>query len=985
MSAAPTGPAELAAALSGRYRIEREIGRGGMAVVYLADDVRYGRPVAIKVMHPRLTAAIGRDRFLREIEIAARLTHPHIVPLHDSGTAAGQLYYVMPYIAGESLRARLVLEKQLPLEEALRLTREIASALGHAHHRGLIHRDVKPENVLLSDGIALVTDFGIARAMRSSTPGEGNAEGMPTQVTLTGPGMIIGTPRYMAPEQAVGGTVDARSDLYALACVLYEMLAGVPPFTEPAMETLVRQLLTDVPAPVTVHRASIPAAVAAVIAQGLAKSPGDRHPTMARFAEALAGAARGEATPAPVPAATGVATAHNLPRQRTRLIGRGPELAQCASRLNETRLLSITAIGGCGKTRLALEVAQGQLPNFPDGVWFVDLAPVVDAERVVQATAIVLGVRERPGVPLIETLAEELSGRCTLIVLDNCEHVRERAAELADRLLAATSDLKLVVTSRESLGVEGESTFSLESLPVPEAVQLFCDRARVVDARFEPSEPTRAAIAEICRRLDGIPLAVELAAARVKMLTAEQILARLDDRFRLLSAGSTALPRHQTLRATIQWSYDQLSEEDQRFFRQLAVFAGGWTLEGATRVAAAEADEFTVLDAITRLADKSLVGMDREGGEARYTMLETVRQFALERLVETGEGDEARARHLDFFVALAEEAAPELLGPQQRAWLQRLDRERENLLLAHAACDRPDGGAERGLRLVSSLTRYWVSCGLLPLGYRVAGAALSRAGAQERSRARCLALVAAGQLGFFMGQYDQAQAYLEESLTIAREYEDTVPIISALRALGTVSMAQKNMARAREHMEEALSLARLDGDRIRLAIALSHLAELDRAEGELETAERRYEESLAVCRELGNHDNIAINLLNLALLAVGRGAGARARVLLREALAIAEEIGSRYSGQAVLEVASGLATSIGDWERAARFDGASEAQRELMGVRREPPDEAFFEPLLAQAREALGRAAVDDAKSAGRALSYEAAIAEARPWLEAEG
>jgi non-specific serine/threonine protein kinase len=630
-------PRALRDATADRYRIERELGRGGMATVYLAHDLKYGRPVAIKVMHPELAAAIGHDRFLREIEIAARLTHPHILPLHDSGAADTQLYYVMPYIEGESLRARLLREKQLPVEDALRLTREIASALGLAHHHGLVHRDVKPENVLLSDGIALVADFGIARAM-STTGGRG----------LTTAGRAIGTPAYMAPEQAMGNTdVDGRADLYALGCVLYEMLAGQPPFTGRA-DSLVYQHLNAEPRLVTELRPSVPAGVAAAIARALAKFPADRYPTMARFAEALAVATTGAPTPTPRPEPETGAVPNNLPRQRTRFIGREKELAECARLMGDTRLLTLAGIGGCGKTRLALRLAENLLASFPDGVWFVDLAPLKDAHRVALTVATVLGVPEQPGAPLADLLVRHLQSQRALLVLDNCEHVLDPAAELADTLLGACADLKLIATSREGLGIDGERIVSLRSLSVPpraeahtlatveasEAVRLFVDRAQVVDPQFGLSEASAGPVAEICRRLDGIPLAIELAAARVRVLSVEEICARLDDRFRLLTGGSkTALPRHQTLRATIQWSFDQLAPQEQQLFRVFSVFAGGWTLAAATRVAGPEADEFEVLDAITRLVDKSLVTMEREvAGESRYAMLETVRQYAQEQL-----------------------------------------------------------------------------------------------------------------------------------------------------------------------------------------------------------------------------------------------------------------------------------------------------------------------------------------------------------------
>ena len=976
------------------YRIERELGRGGMAMVYLAEDTKHGRQVAIKVMHPEMAEEIGHDRFLREIEIAARLTHPHILPLHDSGVADGQLYYVMPYIAGESLRARMNREKRLPIDEALRLTREIASALGYAHRQGLIHRDIKPENVLLSDGITLVADFGIARG---SITGARSSEAAREAATMAGE--VIGTPRYMAPEQAVGSDVDGRTDQYALSCVLYEMLAGESPFTEPTMDGLIRQHLSMEPRPVTEHRASVPSSISDVIMRGLAKAPADRYANMAQFAEALASAGMGGSTHLTSRQVAGTATPNNLPPPRTHFIGREKELAECARLLGDTRLLTLTGIGGCGKTRITLRLAENLLGAYPDGVWFVDLAPLNDAGSVVSTAATVLGVREEHGTPLIDRLTRHVNVGRVLIVLDNCEHVLAAAGDLAEALLATSTDLKLVVTSREGLGVAGEQTFSVRSLPVPaqgkgtdfnsiessDAVRLFVDRARLVEPRFTLDVTNAPVISEICHRLDGIPLAIELAAARVKVLTVEQIREKLDDRFRLLTGGiKTALARHQTLRATIQWSYDHLSEEEQRLFRVLAVFAGGWTLSGATAVLGADADEFEVLDTITHLVDKSLVGMVREGGEGRYRMLETVRQYAQERLKDTGEGDEARTRHLSFYLALAEEAEPMLRGPEQGAWMSRLDRERENLLLAHAWCDRAEGGAGKGLRLVHAVQGYWLHFSHLEQGYRVTLEALERAGTKERSLARSGGLYAAGVLGLFTGRYDEAKGYLEECLSIAREVGNKGRASGALRLLGMVAHSQGDRAKARKYSEEGLALARDLGDKHKISLGLNSLAELDRAEGDLESAEPLYEETLSLHRELRDHLNIALNLVNLAMVSIGRGAGLRSRDMLLEALGIAEEMDAKDVGQFVMDAAAGLGASLGDWRAAARFHGASLARMELTGFHREAPDEAFIVPLIGRARSELGEAAFAAAESAGRALSYEAAVSEMRQWLAAE-
>ena len=635
----------------GSYRIERLLGHGGMATVFLAQDLKHRRTVAIKILKTEIGAAVGNRRFLREIEIAAQLVHPHILPLFDSGAVGDQLYYVMPHVEGGSLRSRLQRERLLPVDEALRLAREIASALGHSHRQGFIHRDIKPENILLSDGIALVADFGIARLM-SASGGE----------ALTGSWTVLGTPRYMSPEQALGtGSVGAPSDLYSLACVLYEMLAGQPPFTAPGVMTVLSQHAGQLVPPLREKRPEIPEGIERAIERALAKTPDDRYPTAAHFVEALTAGTIGT----PIPASStsqDIDIPHNLPPQRTSFVGRERELTECVKLLHETRLLTLTGIGGCGKTRLALKLAEGLLGSYPDGVWFADLAPLSDGSGVPETVALVLGVRGGSGNDVTETLCRHVEDRRALLVLDNCEHLLESSGQLVDALLNGGDQLRILITSREGLGIDGERQFAVRSLPVPvqesgcnlqaveasAAVQLFVDRARVVDPAFTLTELNASAVADVCRRLDGIPLAIELAAARVKVLSVEEILSKLDDRFRLLTGGKKALPRHQTLWSVFEWSYDHLTADERRLFRLLSVFAGGWTLAAATAVSSQTSDEFEVLELLTHLVSKSLVVVERVATDrVRYRLLETSRQFAQQKLNDLGEGEAERTRHLE--------------------------------------------------------------------------------------------------------------------------------------------------------------------------------------------------------------------------------------------------------------------------------------------------------------------------------------------------
>ncbi len=691
------------------------------------------------------------------------------------------------------------------------------------------------------------------------------------------------------------------------------------------------------------------------------------------------------------------ATPNNLAQQVTSFVGRKRELDEVRALLRNTRLLTLSGAGGIGKTRLSQQLAADVLDDFPDGVWFVELAALADPRLVPQSVAFVLGVKEEAGHPVVEALDKFVKDRRLLIVLDNCEHLVQACAELATRLLRSGPHLKLLASSREPLRVAGETTYPVPALAVPdagksvtpttltqyEAVLLFIDRAAAAQPSFQITDQNATAVADICQRLDGIPLAIELAAARVRTLSVDMIAARLGDRFRLLAGGHrTALPRQQTLRALIDWSYDLLTESERVLLRRLAVFAGGWTLEGAEAVGAGgDIGGGDVLDLLARLVEKSLVTMEGDG--RRYRLVETVRQYAQERCDEAGEGDAARDRHLAFYLALAERANPELVGPDQGIWLARLDLEGENLLAAHAWCDRADGGAELGMRLVFAMNFYMFYRGLLALLHRVTLEALARS--RVPTAGRCLVLHTAGKASLFMGRFAEAHAYLEEALASAREIGDVRRVAMILDELGAVAMGNGDLVTARLHAEQALVLAKDQGDKRTLFSTSTTLAQLSRMEGDLDTAEALYAQVLILAREIGDRESIAIGLLNAAMAAIGRGAAERARPMLLEALNIAGNIGSKPAGQSVLEVAAGLAALRKEWSRAARSFGAAEALMAQTGLQRDPADEAFLAPLMALAREALGGVAFSTIATSGRALRFEEVTAEVRTWLEASG
>ncbi|MBI5716167.1 MAG: tetratricopeptide repeat protein [Burkholderiales bacterium] len=695
------------------------------------------------------------------------------------------------------------------------------------------------------------------------------------------------------------------------------------------------------------------------------------------------------------------ATPNNLAQQLNSFVGRERELAEVRALLAKTRLLTLLGMGGIGKSRLSVQLGAELLDEYPDGVWLVELAPLADPLLVPQALASVLGVKEEQGSSVTDALLSYVRDKTLLVILDNCEHVVHACADLAKRLLQAAPGVRVLGSSRDVLQVAGETAYQVPTLSVPgdegaeveertvppahlarlarhEAVRLFMDRASAVQPALRLTAQNAGAVASICRQLDGIPLALELAAARTRALSVQAIAARLADRFRLLVSGDrTVLPRQRTLRALIDWSFDLLDEAERMLFRRLSVFAGGWTLESAEAVCEGGGIESPhVLDLLARLVEKSLVVMD--AGGTRYRMLETVRAYALEKLVEAGDEAATRGRHLEHFLGLAETARPHLAGPVQSLWLKRLDQERENFIAAHDWCGRAEECAMQGLQLVFVLKTYWRIRGLLGLGQRITVEASMREAARPRGFARCRVLCDAGQLTYFMGRYDESRRYLEESHAIAMEIGDRGRMAAVLQPLGTVYVALGERARARATYESAVMLAREVGEPRQLAAALNGLAQLHHADGSLEVAQPLYEQVLAIARDLGDQESIAIAQLNRAMVFISSRRLADAVPVLREVQAIAAAVGSKPVEKSLLEVCAGLCAARGDPRSAAWLFGAAEALGERTGIRRDANDEAYLVPLLAAARGSLGPQAFSECELAGRSAGVDAASAEAQ-------
>jgi predicted ATPase/class 3 adenylate cyclase/tetratricopeptide (TPR) repeat protein len=632
------------------------------------------------------------------------------------------------------------------------------------------------------------------------------------------------------------------------------------------------------------------------------------------------------------------AVPNNLPRQLTTFIGREREIGDVKRLLAEAHLLTVTGTGGNGKTRLSLEVASGLLDEYPAGVWLLEFAALSDPALVPQGLATTLGVREEPGRPLLSTLVEHLRPQRALLVFDNCEHLIEACARLVDAVLHACPQVKILASSREPLGLTGEVAFRIPPLSMPdprrlpplerfteyEAIRLFVDRAAAVKPGFLLTEGTMAAVAQICQRLDGIPLAIELAAARVRSLSVHQIAAHLDERFRLLTGGSrTAMARHQTLRGLIDWSYALLSDAERSLLRRLSVFAGGWTLAAGEAVGTGhDVDRDGLVELLGRLVDKSLVLMDDQGQEVRYRLLETIRQYALDKLAETSEAEAVRDRHRDFFVGFAEDTEKRLQGREQVVGLKRFEVDHDNLRAAlRWSLDRED--TEVALRLGSALWLFWDTRGYIREGREWVDELLARANALPASaitlvsqRARAKLLDGAGRLRARWSEYAKACELDAEALAVWRELGDQRGMAEALNNLGVGMRYLGDRARSKVAVEEGLALFRGLADRRGIAHALNNLAELARIEGDLARARALFEESVPLFEAIEDERGLSYALDNLGGILTAQGDYTRAEMLYGRSLQLAEELGDKHAIATALRSLGGVAHHRRDHVRA---------------------------------------------------------------------
>lgn len=680
---------------------------------------------------------------------------------------------------------------------------------------------------------------------------------------------------------------------------------------------------------------------------------------------------------------------HNLPLQPTPLIGREMEIRAIAARALDPliRLLTLTGPAGSGKTRLSLAAAAELLESFSDGIFFINFAPIADPRLVTSVIAQTIGVRDDAERNLDVAIRDHLQDKRVLLVLDNLEHLVSSAADIG-HLIATVPGLTMLATSRIPLRLRGEHEYPVLPLSLPdvrdihdvdslarfESVQLFRERARAVQPDFDITLANARAVAEICVRLDGLPLAIELAAARIRVLTAEAILARLTSRLKLLTAGPHDVPsRQQTLRGAIDWSYDLLREEEQVLFRRLAVFSGRAVLEAIEEVCCDGGFDPDVLDRVSSLVEKSLLRtLAQEAGEPAALMLETMHEYAREKLENSGEAVDIATRHLGYFLALAEQAAPDLAGPQQQRWLSRLERDHDNLRAA-LRFSLESGDIERGLRLAGALPTFWIAHGHLREGSSFFREIVVRASACSPA-ALAKALVGAGALARQQGDFDSAERLIRQSLDLSRELADDRATVTALLNLGAVLGERGDFGGAEPAFEEALALLRDLRDERLLAMVLTNLGVTAEVRGDFQRAAALYEESLEICRVIGDGAGTSLALSNLGHIAVDNRDYATAGRRFRDSILMARESGHTYLSIHEVANLAIVAALRGQALRATRLFAAYETHLEAIGAMQIDTDRDTYTRARAAARDALSEAEWSRAWEKGTKMPLEEAL-----------
>ena len=967
-----------------------------MGVVYLADDTILRRPVALKVLsQAAYEDAEWRERLEQEALAASALNHPNILTVYDIGEAEGQHFIATEYVNGVTLRQRM-LRAEPTFGEVLHISTQVASALAAAEEAGLVHRDIKPDNIMLrTDGYVKLLDFGLARTIVSADAG----------LQQTDPMVVRGTVFYMSPEQLRGMNIDGRSDVWGIGVVMYELISGRLPFEGDTTSDVVAAVLQNPIPPLTTQRGTlVPEPLAEIVAKAMHKDRAFRYQSARELLADLT-ALKIEHEREIVSGSTprlslraedamtervsgGGPRPNNLPAHLTPLVGRETERRELLEllRSDDVRLVTLTGPGGTGKTRLSIALGEQLLQEFEDGAFVVQLAPIREPELVISAIADALDVAEG-SMSLLDALRKSLREKSLLLILDNFEQLTG-AAHIVSELLAAAPRVKVLVTSRSPLKITGEREYAVQPLSTPPlsgpirpealtrypSVALFLQRATAVKSDFVVTPENAQAIAELCVRLEGLPLAIELAAARVKLLPPQAMLSRVENRMKLLSGGSRDLPeRQRTMHAAISWGFNLLDDEEKRLFCDLSVFRGGFSIEQAEAIARETgADDMEVLERLSSLVDKSFLQRDQTSDDVdpRFTQLETIREYGCEQLAEAGRDRDVRAAHARLMADLAEATSEALESATHERALKRLAADHENY---RAALEQAiaNGQSDVALRTVSALWWFWYLHGHYAEGRRWLEQVIVMPNA-ESSLWLPKALSGAGAFAFLQCEYDRAIALLDRSISLGRAIGDRHSLAQALQFRGSIarergeyehaidlhgasyatwqelgdrvnmgrsqnyiafsSWLSSDLERTTELCRETLPLFRERSDSEGVAWSLLNLAAASLYSGEYDRAEARLDESLSWSRVAGFKEGVAWSLNLLGLVLRGRGEIDRAAAILRDSLLLHWELGDRWRTASVMQQLAGVALLQERVELSARLFGAGEALRNQLGT-----------------------------------------------------
>ena len=923
------------------YKVIARLGKGGMGEVYAAEDTRLKRKIAIKVLPEDVSADPARAaRFKTEAQSVAALNHPNIVTIFSVEESGSIHFLTMELVEGDTL-ASIIPKDGFDVEAFLRIAIPIADALCAAHEKGIIHRDLKPANIMVSkEGRVKVLDFGLAKLLiQDSDSGASSLE----TVAETKEGTVIGTLHYMSPEQLQGKKLDSRSDIFSLGIIFFEMITGGKPFLGDSTAEIISSILRDTPEPITNLKADIPEQLDQMIKLCLMKHPNDRYQTVRDIYDHLKELSAGSGTSESARSQIHDGPRNNLPDFITHFIGRSQELTEIRKILSSSRLLTVCGTGGSGKTRLAIEAAGKSLRNFSDGVWFINLAPISSGDLVLQSIATALNLKEEKDSPLLDIVVDYLRDKNALLIMDNCEHVLDETAAAINVILQKAPNIKVLAASRESLNLAGEQVWFVPPLSLPsqsdvftietvkqfDAIQLFIDRAKSIDPRFTLTETNLDFVVKICRRLDGIPLAIELAAARIKAMSVVEIHKRLDDCFRLLTSSSRAsLQRHQTLRAAVDWSYDLLPESERILFRRLSCFSG-FDLEAVENVCGyGELNQDDILDSLVRLVDKSLVVSERsEKDSMRYRMLEPLRQYAVEKLAESSDATELQRRHFDHYANMADRAYDER-NASSTFWLERLERDHDNLRSAILWASKNSHEGE--LRLIGAVVWFWFLHGHISEGRQKLQSVLKQNFDESAEMAR--ALWGASMFASMQADHSEGRQLAEKSIEIWRKLGNTLEVALALEPYGWSLWFVGDNAGAYKAFEESLEQFRKLGNEKLMNRATLNICQVLVSEWEVDKAEPLSVKALEIARKYDEPRDIHSALHYLADCALIRGDVNKAAMNYVESLRAAMKYGDRVEIAFEIEGVAMSLAGMGRDSKALCLAAAVTAAKDFQGL-----------------------------------------------------